>query len=111
MRPHRIFLLAFAILLTIPALALAAAAPAQSPAASVAPAVQTASPPALGAFLASLDHPGAVPAASCGSNFCTQAQRDACNQQCQGHHLFVGLECCSNTCTTLCICGSRPVGC
>ena len=57
--------------------------------------------------------PAAKAAASCGSNFCTTAQRDACNQQCLQHHHgpFVGLECCTDTCTTLCICGSVPVGC
>jgi len=107
---HRI-LIAFAFMLAIPALELAAPAPLQIPAVTAAPAVHAAGAPALDAFLASLDHPGAVPLSSCGPNFCTQAERDACNQQCQRHGPFVGLECCSNTCTTLCICGSRPVGC
>jgi hypothetical protein len=107
---HRI-LIAFAFMLAIPALALAAPVPLQTPALAAAPAVQAAGAPALDAFLASLDHAGAVPLSGCGPNFCTQAERDACNQQCQGHHPFVGLECCSNTCRTLCICGSRPVGC
>lgn len=63
---------------------------------------------------ASTAPPPAAAAASCGSNFCTTAQRTACSQQClsHGHHgPFVGLECCTDTCTTLCICGSVPVGC
>jgi hypothetical protein len=109
MRKHSIlaafaFLLAF---LAVPALVSAAAPPAHAQAAP-------ASAPSLGAFLASLDQPAAaaVPAAGCGTNFCTQAQRDACDQQCRshGHSIFVGLECCRD-CTTLCICGSRPVNC
>lgn len=63
---------------------------------------------------ASAAPPAATAASSCGSNFCTTAQRSACTQQClsHGHHgTFVGLECCTDTCTTLCICGSVPVGC
>jgi len=48
--------------------------------------------------------------ASCGTNFCTQQQRDQCNQQC-GTHPHVGLQCCTSTCTTICNCGSRPIGC
>jgi len=57
--------------------------------------------------------PAAKAASSCGSNFCTTAQRDACTQQCLSHHHgpFVGLECCTDTCTTLCICGSVPTSC
>ncbi len=49
----------------------------------------------------------------CGPDFCTAAQRTACDNQCeqQGHGPFVGLECCTSSCQTLCICGSRPVGC
>ena len=100
-------LAAVAVLLVV---ALGIFAPPASAAAAPLPAA-----PSLAAFLASLDQSAmaaAVPAASCGTNFCTQAQRDACNQQCrsQGHTIFVGLECCRN-CTTLCICGSKPVNC
>jgi len=110
MRAHR-FLLAAAVLLLALAALPAVAAPAPATQLRVAPA-QVASPPALDAFLASLAGAAPRPAASCGSNFCTQAERDACAQTCrkQGHTIFVGLECCSN-CTTLCICGSRPVNC
>jgi hypothetical protein len=103
MKTHRILILAL-VLLALPVVA-SAATPA-----SHAPAV-----PSLDAFLASLNHPAAtaVDKASCGSGFCTQAQRDACTQQCinQHHKFFVGLQCCSDTCTTLCICGSVPVNC
>ncbi len=105
------FLLAF---LAVPALVSAAAPPAHAQPAPAHSQAAPASVPSLGAFLASLDQPAAaaVPAAGCGTNFCTQAQRDACDQQCRshGHSVFVGLECCRN-CTTLCICGSRPVNC
>lgn len=110
MRLNRILLTA-AIVLTLAALA--TAAPAPSPAGV----------PSVDAFLATLNAPtvstdGLPPAtkpvnlSGCGADFCTQAQRDACNQQCLSHHhpFFVGLECCSN-CTTLCICGSVPVEC
>jgi hypothetical protein len=112
MRAHRFLLLAAALLL-IPALASAA------PPAAPAPAAAAATIPSLPAFLASLGNPPTAPTAplelaanGCGANFCTQAQRNACNQQCLQHHhgSFVGLECCSN-CTTLCICGSVPVNC
>jgi hypothetical protein len=97
-------LLAAAILALFAALpTFATSAPVTQVHASTAP---VANPPPIDAFLASL----AQPAASCGPGFCTQAERDACNQQCRGHKFFVGLECCSN-CTTLCICGSVPVAC
>jgi len=111
-------LAALAFLLLAPVLAAPAPATAPAPAAAPAPPMAPTAPsaaaasPALDAFLASL-HPGtALPASGCGPNFCTQAQRDACNQQCRshGHVVFVGLECCQN-CTTLCICGSKPVNC
>jgi hypothetical protein len=100
--------------LVLPAVAHAApAAPApQAAAGASAAGAPASSAPALGDFLASLGRPaGAQAAASCGTSFCTQAQRDACNKQCQGHKVFVGLECCSSTCTTYCICGSRPIAC
>jgi hypothetical protein len=102
-------LLAAAVLLLAALPAVAAPAPATQAHAATA---QLASPPALDGFLAALAQPAPQSAASCGPNFCTQAQRTACSQQCisQGHKFFVGLECCSN-CTTLCICGSVPVAC
>jgi hypothetical protein len=105
MKTHRILILALA-LLALPAVASAAT-----------PAFHTPAAHSLDAFLASLSNPAATAvdkaAKACGSGFCTQAQRDACTQQCrnQHHSFFVGLECCSDTCTTLCICGSVPVNC
>lgn len=50
---------------------------------------------------------------SCGPNFCTAAQRTQCDNQClqEGHGTFVGLECCTDSCQTLCVCGSRPIAC
>jgi hypothetical protein len=113
MKTHRILVIA-ALLLAVPALASAASLTPQPPA-GVSQA--TAAVPTLDAFLSSLKNPGTPPgskaASSCGSNFCTQAQRDACTQQCLTHHhgTFVGLECCQDSCTTLCICGSVPVAC
>lgn len=113
MKTHRILVIA-ALLLAVPALASAASLTPQPPAGA---SQATAAVPTLDAFLSSLENPetspGAKAASSCGSNFCTQAQRDACTQQCLSHHAgtFVGLECCSGSCTTLCICGSRPVAC
>lgn len=118
MNAHRI--LVAAVLLAIPALASAATPITPSPAApatGVTPVVAPATAPSLDAFLATLGDPAATPvnkaASSCGSNFCTQAQRTACSQQCLQHHAgpFVCLECCSDSCTTLCICGSVPVRC
>ncbi len=121
MRAQRFLLLAAALLL-IPTLASAAPSAAQAPPAAPAPAVASAVVPSLPAFLASLGNPPTAPTAptaplelaanACGSNFCTQSQRNACNQQCLQHHhgTFVGLECCSN-CTTICNCGSVPIGC
>jgi hypothetical protein len=108
MRTARLLVLALALLM-IPLAA--SAAPPPAPASAV-------TAPSLDAFLSSLQTPDTPPAAkataSCGSNFCTQAQRDACTQQCLSHPHhgpFVGLECCTGSCTTLCICGSVPVGC
>jgi len=113
MRLNRILLTA-AIVLTLAALASAAPSPS--------PTQAPAGVPSVDAFLATLNAPAVatdglaaatpVNLAGCGANFCTQAQRDACTQQCLAHHHgpFVGLECCSN-CTTLCICGSVPVEC
>ena len=50
------------------------------------------------------------PASGCGPNFCTQQQRTQCAKSC--HHVpFVGLECCQDTCTSFCNCGSVPTGC
>lgn len=46
----------------------------------------------------------------CGPNFCTQAERTQCAKRCR-HAPFVGLECCSDTCTSFCNCGSVPTGC
>jgi hypothetical protein len=117
MRTHRFLLLA-ATLLLIPTLASAAPA-AQAQPAAPAPAVASAAVPSLPAFLASLGNPSTAPTAplelaanACGSNFCTQSQRNACTQQCLQHHhgTFVGLQCCSD-CTTICNCGSVPIGC
>jgi len=116
MRTHRILTLAFAAFLMIPALASAATPPAQVQTAA-SPVAASPAVPSLDGFLASLDSSAPAPVFlatnSCGSNFCTQAQRDACTQQCLSHHAgtFVGLECCTSSCTTLCICGSRPVAC
>jgi hypothetical protein len=107
MRTARFLLIVLALLM-IPIAA--SAAPPPAPASAV-------TAPTLDAFLTSLQTPGTPPAAkaaaSCGANFCTTAQRTACNQQCFAHHHgpFVGLECCTGSCTTLCICGSVPVGC
>jgi hypothetical protein len=116
MHKHRI-LAALVILVAVPAVAVAATVSAQPQAATAAAISAPASPPpSLDAFLASLKDPASGPAAKtlsgCGPNYCTQAQRDACNQQCLRHHHgpFVGLECCSD-CTTLCNCGSVPTGC
>lgn len=106
MKTARLLVLALALLM-IP-LAASAAPP---------PAAASMTAPTLDAFLSSLKTPEAPPAAKaaagCGANFCTTAQRDACSQQCLLHHHgpFVGLECCTDTCTTLCICGSVPVAC
>ena len=115
MKTYRILVVA-AVLLMVPALASAASLTPQAPATGVsqaAPAV-----PTLDAFLSSLKNPGTPPgakaaASGCGPDFCTSAERTACNQQCFAHHHgpFVGLECCSDTCTTLCICGSVPTSC
>jgi len=112
MRLNRILLTAAIVLIFA---ALATAAPSPSPAQA------PAGVPSVDAFLATLNAPPAptggpatpaVNLSGCGATFCTQAQRDACTQQCLAHHHgpFVGLECCSN-CTTLCICGSVPVEC
>ncbi len=116
MKTYRILAVA-AVLLMVPALASAASLAPQAPATGVSQAAPAAVP-SLDAFLSSLKNPGTPPpgakaASSCGSNFCTQAERDACNQQCLTHHHgpFVGLECCSDSCTTLCICGSVPTSC
>jgi hypothetical protein len=51
-----------------------------------------------------------IPVSGCGPNFCTQQQRTQCAQSCL-HHPFVGLECCTDTCTSFCNCGSVPTGC
>ena len=100
-----------AILLLIPAWAFAATPAPVSPAAAAGltvPAAPTAAPTLeLPAWLTSPGQPQA--ASNCGPNFCTQAQRTQCAQSC-GHPPFVGLQCCSN-CTTICNCGSRPIGC
>jgi hypothetical protein len=47
---------------------------------------------------------------SCGANFCSQAQKNQCAQTCR-RRPFVGLECCFDTCTSFCNCGSVPTGC
>jgi hypothetical protein len=107
MRTARLLVLALAPLM-IP-LAASAAPP---------PTAASVTAPSLDTFLSSLKGPEAAPAAqaaaSCGTNFCTTVQRDACTQQCLSHPHhgpFVGLECCADSCTTLCICGSVPVAC
>jgi hypothetical protein len=51
-----------------------------------------------------------TPVSGCGANFCTQAQKTQCAQSCK-RHPFVGLECCTDTCTSFCNCGSVPTGC
>jgi len=66
-------------------------------------------PPALD-LSQPFDPQAMTPASSCGSNFCTQAQMTQCAQSCR-HHPFVGLECCADTCTSFCNCGSVPTGC
>jgi hypothetical protein len=115
MKTHRILAIA-AVLLAISALASFAAPISQVQASGATLVVAQAAVPSLDAFLSSLSS-AATPvhqaASSCGPNFCSQAERDACTQQCLNHHHgpFVGLECCSDSCTTLCICGSVPVGC
>ncbi len=115
MKTYRILAVA-AVLLMVPALASAASLPPQAPALGVSQAAHGAVP-TLDAFLSSLKNPGTPPgakaASSCGSNFCSSADRTACDQQCFAHHHgpFVGLECCSDSCTEFCICGSVPIGC
>ena len=56
-----------------------------------------------------LKHQEKKTTSSCGPNFCTQAQRTQCAQSCR-HAPFVGLECCADTCTSFCNCGSVPTG-
>jgi hypothetical protein len=46
----------------------------------------------------------------CGPSFCSQSQRNQCAQTCR-RRPFVGLECCFDTCTSFCNCGSVPTGC
>jgi hypothetical protein len=84
--------------------------PGAAPASSVA-AVTTGTGPALD-FAAWLNNQGQIPkpASGCGPNFCTQQQKTQCAQSCI-HHPFVGLECCQDTCTSFCNCGSVPTGC
>jgi hypothetical protein len=108
-------LIFLAVLFLIPAWAFAAtpgpAAASPSPAVAgwlTAPASPTVSPALdLPAWLAGSGEPQA--ASSCGPNFCTQAQKTQCAQSCR-HAPFVGLQCCSD-CTTICNCGSVPIGC
>jgi len=112
MRTHRILLLT-AVLLVIPVLA-SAASPAAPTAESGGASVVPPAVPSLDLFLGSLNGvPAPVNRSGCGSNFCTQAQRNACTQQCLSHHggSFVGLQCCTSTCTTICNCGSVPIEC
>jgi hypothetical protein len=92
-------LIILAVLLLIPGVLFAASGPA--------PAAPTAS-----GFMAWLNGQSQAPslAASCGSDFCTQQQRSQCEQSCHTP-VHVGLQCCTSTCTTICNCGSRPIGC
>lgn len=106
-----------AVLLLIPgALFVLSADPATSaPATSVAAAAVAVPPASTGPaldFAAWLNNQGQTPkpASGCGPNFCTQQQRTQCAQSCL-HHPFVGLECCTDTCTSFCNCGSVPTGC
>jgi len=88
-----------------------ASEPAASGPTSTAPssAAKASAGPALD-FTAWLNHQTPRPASSCGPNFCTQQQRTQCAQSC--HHVpFVGLECCEDSCTSFCNCGSVPTGC
>lgn len=116
----------FALILA-PALAAAAPAPCAAPAAAgQAPATfqgLMSSPPQMSLLHDSQAAAGDLgmqlfasrfqASSGCGPDFCTAAQRTACDNQCeQDHHgPFVGLECCTSSCQTLCICGSVPVGC
>ena len=113
MRTHRILLVA-AVLFVIPALSSAASPPVRSQTPEVT-SVRAPAVPSLDAFLGSLEGsaPSPVNLAGCGPDFCTQAQRNACTQQCLQHHggSFVGLQCCSSSCTTICNCGSVPIEC
>ena len=59
-----------------------------------------------GALPAGLD----AAAAGCGNNFCTNAQRAKCSHTCKFPRA-IGLECCFDTCTSFCNCGSIPTGC
>lgn len=72
-------------------------------------------PPVSCAVTAAALDPGAggeamTPVSTCGANFCTQAQKTQCASSCR-RHPFVGLECCFDTCTSFCNCGSVPTGC
>lgn len=108
-------LIVLAVLFLIPAWAFAAtpgpvaASPPPAAAGWLAAPTSPAASPALDlpAWLAGAGEPQA--ASSCGPNFCTQAQKTQCAQSCR-HAPFVGLQCCSD-CTTICNCGSVPIGC
>jgi hypothetical protein len=115
MKTHRILAIA-AVLLAFSAVVSFAAPVSQVQASGTTSVATQAAVPSLDAFLSSLSSatgPVNQAAMSCGPNFCSQAERDACTQQCLSHHHgpSVGLECCSDSCTTLCICGSVPTGC
>lgn len=120
MRLYRVLVALTALLACVAA---AAAVPAAATAPPVSPvqaavAVAPANPPSLEAFLGSLEDPSTGPAArpasasGCGPDFCTDAQRTACDNFCSSHHhpFFVGLQCCTSNCTTICNCGSVPIG-
>jgi len=83
--------------------------PSTAPGSAAKAVLPTSAGPALD-FTAWLNHQTPRPASSCGPNFCTQQQRTQCAQSC--HHVpFVGLECCEDSCTSFCNCGSVPTGC
>jgi hypothetical protein len=78
--------------------------------ATVTTAASQSSAPALQDFAQWYESKLSPTSSGCGPNFCTQAQRTACAKHCR-HAPFVGLECCTDTCTSFCNCGSVPTGC
>jgi hypothetical protein len=103
-----------AILLLVPCALFASPATPPAPISSAGACPTAAAPTASAAvdFATWLKNQDQAPraAASCGSNFCTTQQRTQCNQQC-GTRPHVGLQCCTSSCTTICNCGSVPIGC
>jgi hypothetical protein len=110
MKKSLLLLLCSAVL--VPFLALGADHPAA--AAKLLPTVTPSAPkismPALMDFSRWFQTKQESSSAGCGATFCTQAQKSQCAHSCR-HHPFVGLECCFDTCTSFCNCGSVPTGC